>query len=590
MNKSKIKSILHNKYFIITVLTILAFLIRLLNIDKPLGLWYDEMICYIFASKEFPFGILKALLREDCHMPLYYLYLNFWMNFLGTEDIALRLSSVIWGVLTIPALFFLGKTYRSEKLGYLLASVGCISPVLIYFSQELRFYSLLIFLSTISITYFLKLLQDKNNKNIIIFFITNLIILYIYTMGIAFVSLELLILFYDSYISKKNDLLNLSKAVLIFLILSIPYFMFLIFQIYGFSQVFADPFGSGKLSWFAPLILLNDCFSPFMTTFFNHDVQIYKLFATTPIKTLQLIFMSSSTVCFISGFIISLKNNSRNFYYLLFITTAFILIQYVLSVLDCYIILVKYTSVFLPILFLLCLDGLLLIKNKYLKISLISIIFIVFVWNIINYKETRAFEYRYGGLKPAADILMSLNPDGDYVLELERTELLKKYVKNYNFIDFDSHRVIYLDRQKKEALKIFDENFVKETNKHNSPEKLVSYFINPEPTDKFKNYINSQLNTIPKNKRFIFIEGPFYGGESDITIINQYVTNYHLGFVKRKEYKKELFFLINEKISADIKNILKNNPTLIKIDEIKMRQSYYAARNIRYNFYIYKKI
>lgn len=590
MNKIKIEKLITNKYFLITALTIAALIIRLLNIDKPLGLWYDEMLTYIFASKSFPLGTIKALLREDYHMPLYYLIIHVWMKMFGTSDLALRLSSVLWGVLTIPALYSLGRVYKSEKLGFLLASIGCLSPVLIYFSQEFRFYSLLTFLATCSITLFLKLLDKQDKISLILFSFVNLVILYIYTIGIVFIAAELALLFLNTYQDNKAKLKQLIKTTFIFILLAIPYFILLSVFLRGSDHVFTDPFGWGTKSNLFPLFVINDWFSPFLTTFYGHEPYIYNVFLETPQKTFLLAFMSSSSICFIIGFISAFQNFSKKLQYLLLITLSFLFVELYLSLMGYYILIVKYTLVFLPIIFLICADGLLLIKNRILRNLCISLIFIVFIYNTINYNNMRSFETRYSGLKPAAEILMQLKPDGDYLIELERTELLRKYTKGYNLIDFDSHRILYLDKDKKEALKIFDKDFISSTNKHNSAEKLIPYLTTTEPTKQFKGYINSQINLIPKGKRFVFVEGPFYGGEANQELINNFVANYKIGRITRMEFQDGLFFLINEKISTDIKNILRNNPSLIKIDEINLRQSYYAAKNIRYNIYVYKRI
>lgn len=590
MNKTIIEKIVRNKYFIISVLTIAAFLIRLLNIDKPLGLWYDEMLTYIFASKSFPGGIIKALIREDYHMPLYYLLIHIWIKTFGSNDTILRLSSVIWGVLTIPALFFLGKTYKSEKLGYLLASIGCLSPVLIYFSQEFRFYSLLTFLATCSTILFLKLLDKQDKNKLIIFSAINLFILYIYTIGIVFVAAEFIILIFNAYQNNKTNLKQLVKSILLFLILAIPYFILLGLFITGSNNVFTDPFGWGTKDDLFPLFIINDWFSPFLTTFYGHEPYIYNTFFDSPQRVLFLIFLSSSSICFSIGFISALKGFSNKLQYLLLIALSFLSVEFYLALKGYYILIVKYTLILLPIIFLICADGLLLIKNKLIKSFCISLIFIVFLYNVINYKEMRAFETRYSGLKPAAEALMQLKPDGDYLIELERTELFKKYTKGYNLIDFDSHRILYLDKEKKEALKIFDNDFISKTNKHNAIEQLIPYLTTEEPTIRFKSYINSQINKIPQGKRLIFVEGPFYGGQSNQMLINNYANIYNMGRVPRTEFQDSLFFLINEKICTDIKNILKNSPSLIKIDEINLRQSYYAAKNVHYNIYVYKKL
>lgn len=590
MNTKKNKNILKNKYLILTIITIIAFFIRLLNIDKHDGLWYDEMLTYIYSSKNFPLGIIKILLKEDYHMPLYYLLAHVWMNVFGKSDVTLRLFSVFWGTLTIPALFYLGKTYKSDKLGYLIASIGCLSPALIYFSQEFRFYSLLTLLSTISITYFLKLLDNPSKANFSIFYIINLALIYTFTMGIAFVGLEVLVLTFNYFKLQRPSLGKMIKPTIVFTIFAIPYFILLAFYIYGSNQVFIDNFAWGTTSNLFPILIINDWFSPFLTTFYGHDYYLFNIFLSSPQTSLFLHFMIIPTFCFISGFIFSLKNINKKFCYLLVILFSFLLLEYLISLNGYFIILLKYTIFLLPIILLICSDGLISIKSKIIKSALISIIFIIYIFNTIDYRITRTFETRNGGLKMPVETLEQLKPDDDYLLMLERTELLKKYVKGYHFIDFDAHRAMHLDRSKSEDYKIFDRNFVETTNKHNSRKKLIPYFMDPNPTPQLTTYINNQVNSLPKGKRFIYIEGPFYGSESTIESISSCANNYANGLTKEKDYKDMIFFLFIEKIDLGIKSILQDNPSLIKIDEIKLRSDYFASPNIKYNIYVYKKI
>ena len=120
---------------------LLGIFLRLSYIIKPEGLWNDEYVSWMVASTPFNENFWHAVLKQ-CHMPLYYLYLK---PFAGLSDLILRLTSVFPSVLAIPIMYLIGKEY-SKKTGILAASITSVLSFLVYYSQELRFYSLLLLL------------------------------------------------------------------------------------------------------------------------------------------------------------------------------------------------------------------------------------------------------------------------------------------------------------------------------------------------------------------------------------------------------------------------------------------------------------
>jgi len=142
-------------------LIILAGLIlRLINLNQ--SLWLDEAITAL-AVKNNSFGeILTKFSPGDFHPPLYYLLLKFWTILFGYSEIALRFPSVIFGVLTIYFLYKIG----GKKAAVLMA----VNPLVIYYSQEARMYSLAMLLITASVWFFVK----KSKKLFVLFFLAAL--------------------------------------------------------------------------------------------------------------------------------------------------------------------------------------------------------------------------------------------------------------------------------------------------------------------------------------------------------------------------------------------------------------------------------
>lgn len=590
MTIERIKNIISNKYFILTILTILAFFIRLLNIDKFYGLWNDEMLTYLFASKSFPLGILKVIFKEDFHMPLYYLYLGGWMRLFGTNDIILRLASVLWGTLTIPALYYLGKTYKSEKLGYLISLIGCFSPIMVMYSQEVRLYSMLVFFATLSVTFFLKLLDNPSKKNLLLFSLTNLILIYTYIMGIVFVFTELLLITIHLYTYKRESLFNYFKVSVIFFVLSIPCLTLIINSLYTANQTLID-----SIAWAVPsssflISLINDWFSPLFTCCYIQDISRLAILSQQH-GAFYVLFMSLPVLLFAVGFIIALKNKGEKLNYLLIIGATFLLVEIILQMFSHLVIVTKYTLVFWPIIILISASGIIQIESKKIKYLILLIVFSIYTFNIINYKSADSFENRTGGFKYPANVLMPLKPDGDYLLALERAELFKKYTKGLNYIDFDVPGMLYLCKDKTAPLKIFNKQLVEKTNKYNAVKNLMPYLSSQKPTSELEQYINKQINSIPKGKRLIYIEGPFYGSRTDLGYVNSFANRYLNGMINSNNVQYELLCNTMEKVNIDVKNVIRNNPSMIKTDEINLGSPNPTVNKyVKYKISVYKKV
>lgn len=583
MKLEKIKNFLKNQYFILFIITLLALFIRLLNIDKESGLWFDEMLTYSFSFPSFPFGILKTLSRYDFHMPLYYLSIHVWMKFFGSTDLTLRLYSVLWGVLTIPALFFLGKTYKSEKLGYFLALVGGLSPILIYYSQEFRFYSMDIFFATISLTYFLKLLDNPTKKNFVLFGFANLIILYIETTGLLFVGFEFLLLFINFY--KTDFLKTFFKCSFIFFILAIPYLGMLYSFTSASNNSLMNPLCFSVTTYRTFIYLFNDLFSPVITCLYGSKDYIYQDLLSSPAFILGFCFVALPSLCFLIGFVFEFKKLNRRLISLMALTFGILFVKIFLTFTGAMVLVTRYILICFPALLLMSCDGLLGINNKTLKKWLISIIFVIFIYNACVYKNMPAFSQRAEGLNYLNEGLADLNlSKNDYLLYPLGSFLLQKYIKNVNYIDFAYTSLTYLDKTKQEAYKVFDKDFVDTTNKKNAAQKFKPFFNSQKPTKTMEKFTNAQISLIPKGGRLIYVQ------DVNINVYNNnQLSKFTLDNKSEAEYNHELFYLVNNKLDNDFEYIFNESKSLKLVKTFWVSNKGIRARDI-WQVSVYEKI
>lgn len=596
MEQNIIKKIFKNEKMLLLILTFIALLIRLIRINEHYcGLWLDEGLTYLVSSKSFPMGIIKALLEKDYHMPLYYFYVHFWMKFFGYSDIALRFSSVLWGVLTIPAFFYFGKIYQSKQLGWLCSIIASMSPLLIFYSHDLRFYPLLIFCSIISLTFFIKLIKSFSKKDLLIFLFTNFVILYMYTMGIIFVASECLILLIHFYLYNRDNFKTVIKYLCVFFITIIPYFILFISFWAASSKQLIEFFIWSRLCKYTFLITINDWFTPLFTGPFYQNIEFYQSFFKSVPAFLLFLIKTITSFIFVAGFIINIIKNrlSKTTIYLFIILSLFLLVEVIESWMGHLVIATKYTTIIWPIVFIFGCNGLLLIKQKALKTICISTIIIVFICNIFYFKHSFSYLPKINGVLPIVRCIKEQEKGIDnykkiYVLyPYSCSDIFKLYLKDVNVIHYYFDDIIYNDKTLKARYEFFDKQFVLTTNKKNSLDKLIPYLSNPEPTKETKEFLNSTINKIPNGETFILVSEACTYERYTQKQINYFINLYKTHKITTAEYKVILFYMMRSKMFSDMKKVIDTNPSMEGICQKEIR---IYSRAWIWHIYFYKKI
>ena len=232
---------------------ILGLLLRLSYLNKPEGLWNDEYVSWFVANTPFNQGFWSQVIKQ-CHMPLYYLILK---PFTGYSDLILRLTSVAAGVLSIFAMYYLGKEF-SKKTGFFLATITSVLSFLIYYSQEVRFYSMLFLFSALTVLYTIRLIKNTNKKNIIMFTLSICLTLLTHVLGWIFITLCIIYVVY-----KKK---SLPKTTII---ISLIAFCLIIPLGLNILKMIPSSQWWGHFSYTNILFLFSDFFSPILTNNVN---------------------------------------------------------------------------------------------------------------------------------------------------------------------------------------------------------------------------------------------------------------------------------------------------------------------------------
>jgi mannosyltransferase len=156
----KSREFLEKRPFIpLIAILLLAFGLRLYKLDSQ-SLWWDELKTLERATLSLP-DLLTDFINTRDQLPLYYLFMRGWV-LLGNNSFILRLFSVMWGVLGSAAVYQLGRQIGSIKVGLIAAFLLAISPFHIYYSQEVRMYTILVTLLILAHVGLIAILQGDD--------------------------------------------------------------------------------------------------------------------------------------------------------------------------------------------------------------------------------------------------------------------------------------------------------------------------------------------------------------------------------------------------------------------------------------------
>ncbi len=139
-------------------LLICAFGLRVVALDR-LGLAYDEAASAMMARAT-PAAIVNFHWHAAFeHPPVWALLLHMWSAIAGQSEIALRLLPASGGVLSVALTWSLARAIwpRDQILPMLSALAVTLSPVLVYYSQEARMYTLVVALLLLAVQLGLRL-------------------------------------------------------------------------------------------------------------------------------------------------------------------------------------------------------------------------------------------------------------------------------------------------------------------------------------------------------------------------------------------------------------------------------------------------
>jgi uncharacterized membrane protein len=187
-----------------SVIILAALVIRLFLILEraPAG---DEIWGLFLAEASYKDIWLGTL--ADAILPLFYFFLRTFSLFLGfpLSIFGLRLISLFFGILAAISIGYLAYFVLGRRVGMIAFVLSLFLPASIWSAIYARYYSFLIFLTSLVMVLFIRFLRTRNYRNLI--FLTGLSVVGVYTHHYFF----LLILSLGAYLflaKKSRKLIN----------------------------------------------------------------------------------------------------------------------------------------------------------------------------------------------------------------------------------------------------------------------------------------------------------------------------------------------------------------------------------------------
>jgi mannosyltransferase len=127
----------------LVLVLLVAFGLRLYRLGYQ-SLWYDEAVSIHLATKDL--AALTLHTAGDIHPPLYYYLLHFWVLVAGSSEFSAAFLSLLFGLILVALSYRLAREACGSNVGLLTAFLIAVSPFNLWYSQEMRMYTLGAFL------------------------------------------------------------------------------------------------------------------------------------------------------------------------------------------------------------------------------------------------------------------------------------------------------------------------------------------------------------------------------------------------------------------------------------------------------------
>jgi len=179
----------------VVIVTAIGGAVRFVGLDRQ-SFWIDEVVTVGLLARSLP-DMLGALPDAESTPPLYYILAWLWSRMSGLDEVGLRALSALFGTLTIPVCYGAARTLIGHRAGVIVAALAAVSPLLVWYSQEARAYSLFAFLGALSFLTFARALEEPSPRRLAFWSGASSLMIVTHYFGIFLLAAEALVLLHQ---------------------------------------------------------------------------------------------------------------------------------------------------------------------------------------------------------------------------------------------------------------------------------------------------------------------------------------------------------------------------------------------------------
>jgi uncharacterized membrane protein len=191
-----------NLLIYILIITVIGSVLRFYHLNFQ-SLWLDELHSIIPTDPLNPLPLLLEYCKTD-QPPAFFVYLHYVFRIFGFSDINGRIACAIPGILAIPVCYYLGNEVRGKSTGLLTALLVSINYFHIYYSQELRFYSLTFLFSALSYLFFIRAYKTNKLRDFILYTLATAALLYTHYFGLLIYGIQAITFILLAFFYKRD--------------------------------------------------------------------------------------------------------------------------------------------------------------------------------------------------------------------------------------------------------------------------------------------------------------------------------------------------------------------------------------------------
>lgn len=155
-NEPKNKHLTSNPLILLVIVLIVASAARFWNLGTE-SFWYDELAMTDLTDS---MDDVVATLRIG-NPPLMIILGHIWGEIFGYDEVGVRSLSAVVGVGAVGMLYAVSKQLFDKNIALIAAGLAALSGYLIYYSQDYRYYSMIVLLTLLTYYFFVRALQTE---------------------------------------------------------------------------------------------------------------------------------------------------------------------------------------------------------------------------------------------------------------------------------------------------------------------------------------------------------------------------------------------------------------------------------------------